>query len=242
MKKRFKQLITKYFLIAVILFMGALFLWKFGLPQLLRAYLQFGIGTCGKIPILCKMPQEDLGEVAVNKEFIAGLVEYRFPNTKILVPRQFNIVFERIRKYYYKKYKRMDKGATIYLLHEPVDFFITLFPDIKKKGIEDDYEFLSRTMCANLGTVNNVTDAFFVIMKSIFVPNLSDQNHVKMIRLSFDGKRAFINYYLSEKGNFFDCSLVSLKEGFFKIYIKDPLAQLDLEKVIAIASTIHALN
>ncbi|MBI4707780.1 MAG: hypothetical protein HY761_07655 [Candidatus Omnitrophica bacterium] len=242
MKKRFKQVITKYFLIAVILFVGVLFLWKFGLPQFLRAYLQFGIGNCDRIPILCKMPQEDLGQVGVNKEFIYTLVEYRFPDTKILIPRQFNVVFERIRKYYYKKHKRMDKGATIYLLHEPVDFFITLFPDIRKRGVEDDYEFLTRTMYANLGTVNDVTDAFFVIMKSIFVPNLSDQNHVKMVRVNFGDKRAFINYYLSENGNFFDCSLVSLNEGFFKIYIKDPLAQLDLEKVIAIASTIHALN
>jgi len=93
-------------------------------------------------------------------------------------------------------------------------------------------------MFAKFNDIKTLTDAFFVIMKGIFIPNLGNQNNVKMIQLSIGDKRGFINYNLAKPENYFDCDIFNKNGDFFKVYIKDKGARLDLETVFAIISTL----
>jgi hypothetical protein len=184
-------------------------------------------------------PDSDLVNPQIKKEYIKELLPYNFPEMSIFVPKGFNVIKEMITKVYYKKHKRKDTGATFYLLYEPPGFFVDLFPRLKKQGIKDDYEFFRRIMSARLTGINDLTDAFFVISKGIFIPNLGDQRSVRMIRFSGSGVRGFINCNFSASENYFDCNLFSEKGDFFKIYIKDKDKKLDLDKLAAIISTVR---
>ena len=93
-------------------------------------------------------------------------------------------------------------------------------------------------MSAKINEVKTLNDAFFIIMKGIFTPDLGDQTKVKMARFVTNDKKGFINYNLSKKENFFDCNIFDEEKNFFKIYIKDRRAALDLEKVFTIISTV----
>jgi len=42
---------------------------------------------------------------------------------------------------------------------------------------------------------------------------------------------------LAKADNYFDCNIINNAGDFFKIYIKDKGASLDLDKVVAIIST-----
>lgn len=235
MKK--KNTFTKYISIAIILLVGILFVAKFGGPSLLRLYIESGIGTCQKIPVLCMTPTPEVISPEINKGYIAELLTYEFPKMSIQIPKDFTVIQERIKKVYYKKNKRQHSGSVIYLLHKGPNFFINLFPQLTKKGINDDYEFIKRTMFANLKGVKNLTDAFFVIMKGIFIPDLGDLKDVKMAQFKLKDKRGFINYNLTGAGNYFDCNIIDNAGSFFKIYIKDKGASLNLDQVLAIIST-----
>ena len=233
-KKTFGNLIS----ITVMFLLGIFFLIKFGGPPFLRLYLETGIGDCKTIPILCMAPGENLINLGTDKEFIGKLLPYDFPKLSIRIPRGFIVVQETIKKVYYKKKKRGQAGDVIYLLHEPPYFFTTIFPHLKNAGVTNDREFLYRTMHAKLGEVKGLSDAFFVIMKSIFTPDLGDQNSVKMAYAVIADKSGFINYNLSPDTHYFDCNLIDKNGDFFKIYIKDKSAKLDLIKVFSIISTL----
>jgi hypothetical protein len=97
-------------------------------------------------------------------------------------------------------------------------------------------------MYANLDNLKNVTDAFFVIMKSIFIPDLGNQDSARMAEFKNANLKGFINYNLTKEGNYFDCNITDEKDVFFKIYIKDKTRQLDLEKVKLVTSTVKAID
>ena len=118
-------------------------------------------------------------------------------------------------------------------------------------------------MYAGIKGITNFTDLFFIIIKGIFTPDLGDQKGVLMTQFRMSGKRGFINYNLSGQDkialsapaalprndghklyapvNYFDCNIIDDQDGFFKIYIKDAGARLDLNRVLAIISTANKI-
>lgn len=229
---------AKFIAIAIILLVAILFVAKFGGPSILKLYLETGVGTCQKIPILCMAPEEGIVNLDINKEYFAELLTLKFPKMEIAVPKGFDVVQEAIKKVYYKKMRSQHSGAVIYLLHEPPNFFINLFPQLKKQGIIDNYKFIRRVMYVKLKDTENLTDAFFVIMKGIFIPDLGKQENVRMVQFEVADKKGFINYNLGKPGNYFDCNVIDNEGDFFKIYIKDKGAVLDLDQVLSIISMI----
>jgi hypothetical protein len=232
------RLIKKYVFIALFLLLSILFVAKSAGPSILRLYVETGIGTCKKIPILCREPEKETVSLDINKDFVE-LHPYKFPKVEIAVPRGFEVVWETIKKVYYKKKKSPQAGAVVYLLYEPPDFFIGLFPQLRKEGKMDNYEFIRRVMFANIKNIGNLTDAFFVIMKSIFIPDLGNLQDVRMVQFKLSGKRGFINYNLEGKDNYFDCNIIDDAGDYFKVYIKDKGARLDLNKTLTIISTVR---
>jgi hypothetical protein len=236
MKKRIRRII----LIALFVISGLLFVAKFGGPRILRFYIEAGVGNCRDIPVLCISPQEEMVNPVVDETYVAGLLPYDLPGVHIHLPKGFTVIKQRITKVYYKKWRQKAKGATIYLLYEPKDFFVRLFPQLKKDSINNDYDFISRVMYARVNEINSVVDAFFVVMKGIFIPDLADQHNVKIIKYASPKQKGFIGYNLGTKENYFDCNIVR-EEGYFKIYIKDKARVLDLSKVAAILSTMEKI-
>lgn len=232
----------KYITISVVLLFALLFVMQFGGPSILRLYIETGIGNCRKIPILCMTPQEEIVQLDINKEYFAELHPYKFPKMTIAVPTGFDVIQETIKKVYYKKKKGRHPGAAVYLLYEPPNFFIDLFPQLKKQRINDNYAFIKNVMYAKLKDIKNVTDTFYVIIKSVFTPDLGDQNKVKMVQFKLADKKGFINYNMGSPDNYFDCNVVSNEGVFFKIYIRDKGATLDLDEVLAIISMTDRIN
>ncbi len=234
MKKRIRRII----LITLLVIAGLLFVARFGGPRILRFYIEAGVGNCRDIPVLCISPQEEMVNPTIDEAYIARLLPYNFPGIRILLPKGFTVIKQRITKVYYKKWKRRAKGATIYLLYEPKDFFVRLFPQLKKDSVNNDYDFISRVMYARVNEINSLVDAFFVVMKGIFIPDLADQHNVKIIKFTGPAQKGFIGYNIGAKENYFDCNIIG-EGGYFKIYIKDKARSLDLSKVAAIISTIE---
>ncbi|MDD5237748.1 MAG: hypothetical protein PHU96_02115 [Candidatus Omnitrophica bacterium] len=235
-----KKKLTKYFYWGILLLLGILFVAKFAGGRILRFYVESGVGDCQKIPILCMTPREVIDTPQINEEYIKELLPYSFPTFTISLPKGFNVIQSTIKKVYFKKaHRRPYAGPVIYLLHRKQDFFINLFPQVDKQGVKDDYDFIKRTMFANLKEINNLTDAFFVIMKSIFIPDLKSHTNVKMIQFSMPDRRGFINYNLTNKESYYDCNVIDSAGDFYKIYIKDKDSDLDLYKLFAIISTFN---
>lgn len=230
---------TKLVSITLVLLLGILFVAKFGGPSILRLYIESGVGSCEKIPILCMQPDKEIIGLGVNKEYLTELRPYESPKMSVAIPRDFTVVQEMMKKVYYKKGKHQHTGNVIYLLHKEPKFFINLFPRLGKQGINDDYEFIKRTMFANSNAMKNLTDAFFVIMKGVFIPDLGDLKNVTMAEFLIADKYGFINYNLGGLENYFDCNIIDQQGNFFKIYIKDKGASLNLEKVLTIISTVN---
>lgn len=231
-----------YFLIAVFLALAVLFIARFAGGPILRIYVQSGIGDCRRIPVLCMAPTQNIAGPQIDKEYAATLIYNRFPRMSVSTPRGFSVVQELIKKVYYKKHKRMDNGAVVYLLHQDPGYFISLYPQVKAQGVADNYHFMKRMLYSKESDINGITEAFFVIMKSIFTPDLGDQSGVVMAEISMAGKRGFINYSLGKKDNYFDCNIITDKDVFFKVYIKDRGARLDLDKVFAVISTLEEVK
>ncbi|MDD5097143.1 MAG: hypothetical protein PHU59_01465 [Candidatus Omnitrophica bacterium] len=230
------------FIINLLVFCLAIaFVIKFGGPNILRQYIAYGIGECKNIPILCMQPEEKLFAPVINPEYLTTLVLQKFPRMSISAPKGFTLVQELVKKVYYKK-RHANNQAVIYLLRQDPFAFIKLYPDVRKQGVKDNYEFIRRLQNANLGKIKNITDAFFVIMKSVFTPDIGNQGSAKMIRFTINDKSGYINYTLTQSNNYFDCNLLDADDNFFKVYIKDTSAQLDLNKVYAILSTIKPVN
>ncbi len=235
-----KNTLTRWITIAVTITLAILFVAKFAGPNILRFYIESGIGTCKKIPILCMAPADKIISPDIDKIYVAELRPYRFPKMEIYLPKGFTLVQETVKKVYYKRKKRPDLGSIAYVLYEEPGFFINLFPLLKKRDIKDNYEFIRRTMYANLNNIRSLSDAFFVIVKGIFIPDLGNQKNVMMREFRVSDKRGFINYNLGQTNNYFDCNVIDDNGAFFKIYIKDRSAALDLDKVLAIISMLNS--
>ena len=231
-----KKALVKFFLYVIISTLAIAFVAKFAFPQVLRAYIQTGIGSCSSIPILCMAP-ENAPEIPVkNDAYAQTLTPLEFPKTRISVPKGFKVVEELVKKPYYKRKRQRSAEAVIYVLYEPPGFFVKLFPQVKRAGVKDNYAFMRNLMFAQENKIDDLNDAFFIILKSIFTPDLGDQRLARMIQFQAEDRHYFINYNLSGKINFFDCSIITKAGHFFKIYIKDTGKMLDLDKVFTIAS------
>jgi len=218
--------------------LGMAFVAKFGGPALLKMYVEAGIGNCRQIPILCMSPEGAIiTSRQIDREYLTELIPYNFPKMSISVPRGFKVVQEEIKRDYYKRRGRPYSDAAVYVIHEAPDFFIELYPQLRKKGIGNNYEFIRRTMYARIKNISGLTDLFFMIMKGVFTPDLGDQRSVKMAQFRIKDKRGFINYNLGEKENYFDCNIITDRGDFFKVYIKDEGCRLNLGRVLAIIST-----
>ncbi len=217
---------------------AAAFVAKFAGPNIIKLYVENGIGDCQKIPILRMTPENKETNISINNDYAATLMLYKFPKLSVSLPKGFTVTQEAIKKVYYKKRRNSSRNASIYLLYEEPNFFINLFPEVKKNQVNDNFEFIKRVMYAKSTNMKNFNDAFFVIMKSIFTPDIGDQKNAKMTEFNIKDKNGFLNYTLSELGNYFDCNIIDDKGNFFKIYIKDSDATLNLDKVFTIISTI----
>lgn len=234
MRKKF----FKYIYITLALLSALLFVAIFGGPILLKAYVQTGIGNCRTMPLLCILPEREIANPEIDKTFLQGLLPYTLPGMRISIPKGFIVIKGQVTKVYYKKKKYTAESPVIYLLYQKPNFFVSLFPQLKKQGIKNNYEFVTRTMRADVENINNLTDAFFVIMKSVFTPNLGEEENIKMVKFTRPDKRGFITYNLTPSENYFDCDVISGDDAFFKVYIKDKGAALDLDKLLAIISTL----
>ncbi|MCK9572456.1 MAG: hypothetical protein M0Q96_04180 [Candidatus Omnitrophica bacterium] len=240
--KAFKSII-KYCQISIALILALLFIIKFAGPQILRQYIAYGIGDCQSIPILCMEPEEKIIQPSEDLKYIQeDLVFQKFSRLCLSSPKSFALVQELTQRPYYKKHKKLDKGDVIYLLYQDPGAFLKLYPDVKKQGVADNFMFIDRLMRARINKINNITDAFFVIMKSIFTPDVGSQSIAKMIRFRLHNKRGFIIYNQTSGENYFDCGVIDEKDNFFKVYIKDKSGRLDLNKVFSIIYTIQPLN
>jgi len=231
------QNFAKYSSRIILVILGLAFVVKFGGPNILRQYISYGIGDCKTTPILCMQPEDKIFTPQINNEYLNTLVPHSFPKMSVSVPKRFALVQELIKKKYYKK-RHSDNQAVIYLLPQEPGAFIKLYPDVVKQGVRDNYEFMRRLVYANLNKVNNISDAFFVVMKSVFTPDVGNQGIVKMIKFQINNYRGFINYTMAKPDNYFDCNILDTKDNFFKVYIKDSGARLDLNNVFAIISTL----
>lgn len=235
--------LLNYSINTLLLCLSLAFIIRFGGSSILKQYIAYGIGSCKNIPILCMEPNELIIQPQpANQDYLQGLVLQKFPRMSILCPKGFSVVQELIKRPYYKKNRWLDKGKIIYLLPQEPGEFLKLYPDVKKQGVKNNYDFIERLNSANLNKLKNITDAFFIIMKSVFTPDLGNQGIVKMIRFNLPNSRGFINYNLSYPDNYFDCNVIDSADNFYKVYIKDIGNTLDLNKVFAIISTIKPLK
>jgi hypothetical protein len=226
-----------YILIFCFLLAGIAFVIKFASPPLLKLYIEAGLGNCRKIPILCVKPRVEIVDPVINESFLFGLPYCELYEIQLCVPKDFKVVKQKIILKNYKRNGFKQNDSAIYLLYEKPQFFVNLFPEAQKLRIQDDYEFVSRVMNANMNEMRNFTDAFFVIMKGVFTPDLGDQRNVEIVKLRSEKFKGFISYNLGELENYFDCNVVDNEGNFFKVYIKDKEKQLDLDKVLSIISS-----
>jgi hypothetical protein len=232
-----KSKIPKYIALTIFFLAACLFVAKRAAPEILTYYIKSGIGDCRTIPVLCINPEEVLMRPETDRQFQEQLIPYKFNKMSIMIPKGFNVMQETVKKVYYKRRKRQEDADTAYLLYEPPGFFTELFPTLKKVGINDDYSFIRRAMYAHIDKINGLVDAFFVIIKGIFIPNLGSQQTVRMAEFAMPGMRGFINYNLTGSGNYFDCNVFNIHGDFFKIYIRDLKGRLGLTEVFTIIST-----
>jgi len=231
--------ITKIISSVVFFIAALLFVLIFGGPNILKGYIETGIGGCNKIPVLCKSPVQEIIEPKIEKEYINTLIPYKFSKLSLSAPRGFAVIQELEKRPYYKKRMNRRKESVIHVFRQDPGYFIRLFPQVKKAGVLENYSFIKRLAFANTNQIKNIIDAFFVILKSIFTPDLGDQNTVVMASFVMPGRKGFISYNLFDKQYYFDCNLVNENGDFFKIYIKDAEAKLELKEVLAVISTLE---
>lgn len=235
---RRKQRLTRIILSFVLFSIALIFVGIFAGPNILKGYITTGIGGCNKIPVLCMVPSLEIKDLKVDKEYLDTLIPHTFPKMSLSAPRGFMIVQELHKRPYYKKRIARHKESVIYVFRQEPGYFIKLFPQVKNLGIDDNYSFIKRLSFADTNHIKNINDAFFVILKSVFTPDLGDQTKVAMSSFSIRDKKGFINYNLSGKEYYFDCNLVDKNGDFFKIYIKDLNGSLNLKEVLAIVTTL----
>lgn len=207
-------------------------------PNILKTYTKNGIGDCSKIPMLCKIPTQEIINPTIDKVYISTLIPHKFSRLSVSAPKGFAVIQELEKKPYYKKRLRLHKESVIYIFRQDPGYFIKLFPQVKKAGIENNYDFIKRLAFAQIDGINNLNDAFFVILKSIFTPDLGDQNKVISASFTMPDRRGFVNYNLFDKEYYFECNVIGKGGDFFKVYIKDKGASLELNEIFAIISTL----
>ena len=232
---------AKFISRSILLMLALAFIIKFAGPNILRQYISYGIGDCKTTPILCMQPQGKIFAPQIDTSYLDTLIPHIFPRMSVSAPKGFTLIQELIKKQYYKKRHAHNK-AVIYLLIQEPGAFIKLYPDVQKQGVQDNYEFIRRLTYAQLDKVNSITDAFFVIMKSVFTPDIGNQSTAKMIKFQLPDSKGFINYSMTKTDNYFDCNVSDNDGNFFKVYIKDIGASLDLNKVFTIISTLKPVN
>lgn len=231
---------TANFLYSFLIFSAAvIFVAYFGGPNILKAYIETGIGTCKKIPILCKSPTQEIKSPGIDKAYVTGLLPYKFSKLSISAPRGFAVIQELEKKLYYKKRLNRNKESVIFTFRQDPGYFTKLFPQIKRMGINDNYAFIKQLIFARTDKIANINDAFFVILKSVFTPDLGDQHKVIMASLELPDRRGFINYNLFDEKYYFECNIINKNGDFFKVYIRDVNRALELKEVIAIISTLE---
>lgn len=234
-----KKSILRFKVSFVFFVLGLLFVIKFAGPAILKLYVETGMGGCQNQPIFSIIPEEEINNPPVNTEYLAELTQYNLPEIKINLPKNFTVIKQSVIKRFYKRRKVTGKTAVAYLFCEKPNFFVNLFPQIvSKTGIKNDYEFLSYTMSAKTKDIKNIPDAFFSIMKSLFTPNMGDQQNLKIVKFNGSDKKGFITFNINKTENYFDCNFVDKEGGFFKLYLKDIPPALDLNKVLTIISTV----
>lgn len=240
MKERFKKYLTG----SILFILGVLFIAKFAGASFLRLYVEIGVGTCKSIPILCLKPTGQVKDLTLDESFKNNLIPYEFPGIRAMLPKGFRVVKEEIKKPYYKKGhlqpKKREQAA--YLVAKQKGFFLGLFPEVTKQGITNNYDFYTRVINADIRGIQNLTDVFFVVMKSIFLPDMGYQPNVQIKSFSEGGRKGFILYNFSATGNFFDCCVFDNQDNFFKVYIRDGNCLLDLDKFYAIISSVKVNN
>jgi len=233
-----KEKLLKITTTVIVLLAALAFLIKFGGPSLLRQYIAMGIGNCQKIPILCTTPGNEVMKPEVDKALSKDFIPYIFPKMSVSAPRGFSVVQEMIKRYYYKKNIKQSAGSIIYVLHEEKGYFPELFSEAHKMGIVTNQEFIRHVMYAKPQEVKTLGDAFFVIMKSIFIPDVGNQKNAIMAQFEAGDRRGYITYNLTKDENFFSCDIVTDSGVYFKVYVKDKGAKLGLNDVFAIISTL----
>jgi len=228
--------------VVIFLAAGTAFVIRFAGPMLLRRYVEVGIGDCRKIPILCALPAEGVLQLEINKNLTRDYIPYNFPKMTVSAPKGFSVVQEMIKKYYYKKKVEQNTQSIIYVLYEEKGYFPGLFQEAKKLGVNDNAEFLRRVMYALPQDVKSLGDAFFVIMKSIFIPDVGDQTKAVMARFQMGDKSGYIIYNLGESENYFNFDMVDSTGAYFKAYIKDKGAKLSLDDAFSIVSTLAQIK
>lgn len=234
MKEHTKQNIIKILFLAI----AILFVAKFAGLKLLRLYIESGVGTCAKIPILCMGPSEEIIDPPIDDAYKNELINRNLSKMKVSLPEKFAVTQELTKLPYYKKFKKKDKGAIAYCLYNAPGYLPHLFSNIAKQEINNNYDFFRHIVYANLNQINSITDAFFIILKGIFTPNLENQLNVKMIKFAMGKRKGFLSYNLNHTENYFDCNIFDPDGSYFKLYIKDRIGVLDLTKVFTIISTV----
>jgi hypothetical protein len=234
MKEKFSKILT---IALVLIGTLGLLVWLGG-PMLLKNYIKMGIGDCKKIPILCMLPNDEVLVPDINPETAKQYIEYSFPKMSVKAPKGFSVVQEMIKRFYYDKKTRKNSRSIIYVLYEEKGYFPQLFPEARKAGINSNYDFIKRTMNSQPQNIKSISDAFFVIMKSIFIPDVGNQKNAVMTRFRIGEKNGFITYNLDKSGNFFSCDMADNTDTYFKVYVKDTDAKLGLNDVFAIISTL----
>jgi len=240
MKEKFKKYLTG----SILFILGVLFVAKFAGASFLKLYVEIGVGTCKNIPILCMKPTGQLKDLVIDENFKAGLIPYGFPGIQAMFPKGFRVVKEEIKKPYYKEGRLQPKKReqAAYLIAKREGFFTNLFPEVLKQGISNNYAFYTRVINADINGIRNLTDVFFVVMKSIFIPDMGYQPNVQIKSFTDGARKGFILYNFSATGNFFDCCIFDNQDNFFKVYIRDGNCMLDLDKFYTIVSSVKVNN
>jgi hypothetical protein len=222
----------------IILILALAFVIIFEGPDILKTYIRTGIGSCNKIPMLCKTPTQEIINPAIDKDYLSTLIPHKFSKLSLSAPKGFAVIQELEKQLYYKKRLNRSKESVIFTFRQDPGYFMKLFPQVKKLGISNNYDFIKRLAFAQIDGIKNIDDAFFVILKSIFTPDLGDQNKVISASFTMPDRKGFINYNLFDKMYYFECNVISKDGDFFKVYIKDNGATLDLKEIFAIISTL----
>lgn len=218
---------------------AVLYIAHFAGPKILRMYVHAGIGFIHRQPIFGMKPSDASVPLEINEEYLTELKPYKFSDVSISLPKEYRVVQGTEEKSYYKKYTKKSSGAVVYLLYQPPHYFVDSFPDIKEKGVTDDYTFVKKTMQSDADIIRNVTDAFFVVMKSLFTPDLGNQKNLCMISFEGHGKKGFISFNLGETEYAFVCDVFDSGNNYFKIFLRDKSRKMDLRKIFTIISTVR---